>query len=163
MMKNKLLFFFILCCTQLSFAADFRIDAWQQTEAIWDFGIISLCDKGVPKSPIKYFASDSDFDPSVYQDIQKGDIVWIRCRFIPQFCKEVLPNVKHPFIVVISDGDESFPTDCPGSFDAETFINSEKVYHIFAQNNDYRGNSNKITHIPIGMDFHTIGYKSKEG
>ncbi len=162
MIKKFIVLMALLSTTTIN-AADFRVDKWQQTKFIWDFGLISLCDKGVPSSPIQYFKSEPVFNPSLYQNIQEGDIVWIKCLFIPRFYKEILPYVDHPFIVVISDGDESFPTDCPVDFDIEEFIQNENVFHIFTQNYDYHGPSEKVSHIPIGMDFHTIGYKSANG
>jgi len=142
---------------------DFRVDEWEQTKYIWDFGLISLCNKGVPPSPIAYFQKEPEFDLALYQGIQGGDIVWVRCLFIPRFFREVLPQAEGPFVVVISDGDESFPADCPTDFDIEEFIRHEKVGHIFTQNYDYHGASDKVSRIPIGMDFHTIGYKSSRG
>ncbi len=141
--------------------SDFRVDEWQQTEFIWNFALISLCDQGVPESPVQHFESDPDFDPSLYQNIQRGDIVWIKCRHIPRFYEEVLPYVKHPFIALVNDGDESFPDDIPEGFNAEDFIVNEMVFHIFAQN--AAGLSVKVSPIPIGIDFHTIGYKSVNG
>lgn len=45
----------------------------------------------------------------------------------------------------------------------ENFIDHPYIIHIFAQNNDYAGNSTKITHLPIGMDFHTVAYKGSSG
>lgn len=144
-------------------ASDFRVDEWQETKYIWNFGLVSLCNQGVPQSPIDYFQGKSAFDPSLYKNIQKGDVVWMRCLFIPRFFREVLPNAEGPFIILISDGDESFPADCPTDFDIEEFIQHDKVAHIFTQNYDYCGGSHKVSPVPIGMDFHTIGYKSPQG
>jgi hypothetical protein len=132
-------------------------DEWESTETIWNFGIITECTKGIGQSPFRYFSSEPYFERAAYQDIQSGDIVWLPCRFVSAFSSEVLPQVQHPFVLVISDGDESFPSEC--GIDIESFIDDEKIIHIFAQNCDYSGKSTKVSHLPIGLDFHTIAYK----
>lgn len=91
-------------------------------------------------------------------------MVWTRCKFLYQFTKEVLPYVSNPFVLVISDGDESFPTDIKEKdFSVEKLVDNPNIIHIFAQNCDYHGSSQKISPLPIGMDFHTIAYKSPHG
>jgi len=131
---------------------------WEKTDFIWNFGIICSCDINTITHPIKYFATEPCFNINNYKNIKNGDIVWVNPKFIQQFAELILPQVKNNFVLVISDGDESFPSDCfSNSFDIENFINNNKIIHIFAQNCDYK--SNKVSHIPIGLDFHTIAYK----
>lgn len=137
------------------------IDVWEHTHYVWDFGLISSTDKGLKKAPRQYFLIEHTFDASAYQNIQAGDVVWLRCRFLPQFCEKIVPSLSVPIVLMISDGDESFPSDC--GMDIEPLLNNTYIRHIFAQNYDYKGSSSKITHWPIGMDFHTIAYKGSRG
>lgn len=154
----------IIGVADLTAATYTRKNEWQTTKYIWNFGIISACDKGLSMQPIRYFETDPHFENSDYQNIESGDIVWLKGCFIPKFYREILPIVKYPFVLVISDGDESFPSDCGlDKWEMEDFINNDKIVHIFAQNYDYEGSSEKLSHLPIGMDFHTIGYKSEQG
>lgn len=153
----------VLLIYSISTIADFRQDCWQKTHYIWNFGIASGCNVGLIKSPIHYFSEEYNFDKNSYKSIKRGDIVWIRCRFAQLFYDTVLPYTQEPFVLVINDGDESFPSDCGAEFPVEDFINHKNIVHIFAQNCDYKGKSAKISHLPIGMDFHTIGYKSESG
>lgn len=134
---------------------------WQKTDFIWNFGIISQCQIGSPPHPINYFEKEPHFDPKTYSRIQKGDLVWVKCRFIPLFVKNVLPKVNHPFVLIIADGDESFPSNCKNLFNVEELLNHHKILHVFAQNCDYTGKSKKISHLPLGIDFHSIAYKNK--
>lgn len=134
-------------------------DRWERSDFIWVFDLVTACKKGVPKSPTQYFAKDPSFDKRAYRKIQAGDLVWVHPRFLGRFCREVLPSVKHPFALLISDGDESFPSECGDHFDLNPLLESDKVVHIFAQNCDYSGKSPKISPIPLGLDFHTIAYK----
>ncbi len=144
-------------------AYDAKREIWQSSHYIWNFGIISACDKGITRNPEAYFANSPSFDPNVYQDFHAADMVWMKALFVPQFCKQILPDLNTPIVLVIADGDESFPSDCGKNFDVEALLNHPLIIHVFAQNNDYAGSSRKISHIPIGIDFHTIAYKGKQG
>lgn len=132
--------------------------AWESSEFVWDLGLVLGCDKGLKQSPKEYFEKNV-FDARAYKGIAEGDVVWVKSPFIKQFSKEVLPTVKNPFILVISDGDESFPSNSRLGKHLDDFINHHLILHIFAQNCDYQGSSNKVSPLPIGVDFHTLAYK----
>jgi hypothetical protein len=160
----NLFLIFILGAADLSAGGDTRKNDWQHPKYIWNFGLISLCDKGVPAKPVEFFEGGEPFNKKDYQNIKSGDVVWVQPRFISRFHKEVLPEVKQPFVLLVSHGDESFPIDCGLSEEeTEAFIANDKIIHIYAQNLDYQGSSGKVTAIPIGMDLHTVGYKSASG
>lgn len=112
--------------------------------------------------PQEYFKNTASFDPTAYDNIQSGAVVWLKCSFVSQFCREVLGKVQNPFVLIITDGDESFPSNCEG-LDVEDLLRHDKVLHVFAQNCDYQGKSQKISPLPIGIDFHSIAYKGKGG
>lgn len=137
-------------------------DLWEQTHYVWDFGLISATDKGLNKDPRQYFIQEHTFEASAYQNLKTNDVVWLRCRFIPQFYEQILPALSEPIVLVISDGDESFPSDC-GMRNIESLLDNPYIKHVFAQNCDHKGPSSKVTHWPIGMDFHTIAYKGTRG
>jgi len=136
---------------------------WDTTHYIWDFGLISACDKGMDKKPQIYFSCEHEFDKHAYQACKAGDIVWVQCRFLSEFYQQVLPTLKHPIVLLVSDGDESFPSDCDKNFNIEDLLSHPLIIHVFAQNCDYAGSSKKVSHIPIGMDFHTVAYKGESG
>ena len=153
----------VLCLTQNLQA---RVNVWETTEYVWHFDLAQACDIGLNSSPVEFFEKEQDcyvFNPLPYKNIHRNDIVWVRCRFIPQFSKKILPHVQHPFTIVISAGDESFPSNIAERINIEEFIENDNIIHIFAQNCDYNGPSKKITRIPIGMDFHTIAYNGTNG
>ena len=161
--KARFFFFCLLASVTIMQAYNPKRETWQLSHYIWNFGIISTCDKGIMRNPEAYFATIPSFDKGAYQDLHAGDIVWMKALFVPQFCKQILPKLNVPIVLVIADGDESFPSDCGKNFDVEEFLNHPFIIHVFAQNNAYAGSSSKVSHIPIGMDFHTIAYKGKEG
>lgn len=138
-------------------------EGWESTQLIWNFGIISSCNRGAPKNLRLYFQEDLILNPEHYQNIKKGDIVWVPPLLIADFYEKVFPSIQAPFVLVVSDGDASFPSDCLKKEVFEEMLLQEKIIHIFAQNCDYKGLSEKISPIPIGIDFHTVGYKGTTG
>lgn len=146
-------------------AADERRDVWETTEYMWDFAFIQSCDKGMDATPLKYFETCTPpCNIQKYENINSGDIVWIQCRYLRIFYDEVLPTIKMPFVLVISDGDETFPLNSGlQNEEVEDLLSNECLIHVFAQNCDYRGFSDKVSPLPIAMDFHTVAYKGVEG
>lgn len=138
-------------------------EGWESTHFVWNFGLITTCDVGFPQNPRPYFANEPPLQPECYQNIESGDIVWVPSRFLSEFYQKVFPGIQVPFVLVISDGDASFPSDCLKADELEEMLSHENLIHIFAQNCDYRGTSKKISHIPIGIDFHTVAYKGTAG
>ncbi len=135
-------------------------EKWETTELLWNFNWIQESDKGLNLSPQDYFKKTSmPFNPDNYHNIEKGDLVWVQTCHIERFYHEVLPLVKNPFILLISEGDESFPSNCRNHFVFKSLIKNKNILHIFAQNCDYQGSSKKVSPIPIGIDFHTLAYK----
>ena len=132
-------------------------EQWESTQLIWNFGIVASCDVGSPENPENYFRDGPVFDPKKYDNIKSGDILWVQPQFVSEFYKRVLPHIQVPFILVVSDGDGSFPSDCLAlETEIEEFLANEYLIHIFAQNCDYQGSSQKVSPIPIGIDFHTV-------
>jgi len=158
-----LLYWLFLCATSTSFIHTYGHMQWESSHYIWNFCLIASSDKGITRNPEEYFLTEPTFNKNRYKNIKSGDIVWIQCRFIPEFCKDILPGLKHSIVLLISDGDDSFPSDCNNNFDINILLNHPCIVHIFAQNCDYIGLSKKVSQIPIGMDFHTIAYKGTNG
>lgn len=161
-MIRKFAFYALQLATLLSYAEEKFTGKWENTHFVWNFSIAMICDKGFPQDPIAYLSQEPIFNEKAYEGIAKGDLVWVQCQFVGLFAKTILPKIKDPFILVVSDGDESFPSEA-GLANVEEFLQNEKILHIFAQNCDYKGSSTKITHLPIGLDYHTVAYKNPSG
>ncbi len=166
-MKHELFFSFFICSLALGMPINVHSsqrEMWESSHHIWNFGIIAASDKGMLRNPEKYFAMQPPvFNKNNYHNLRAGDIVWMKAFFVPDFCREILPTLTVPIVIVVADGDESFPSECGNNFDVNELLNNPFIVHLFAQNNDYAGPSSKVTSIPIGMDFHTIAYKGKQG
>jgi hypothetical protein len=139
---------------------------WESSELIWNGAIISLCDRGVDLDPGQFYKhEDSHYlERESYEDIQKGEVVWVSPKKVFQFFKEVFPKVRESFILLVSGGDESFPSQTGLSLEElNRILEDKRLIHIFAQNCDYEKAHKKLTPIPIGLDYHTIAYKGSKG
>lgn len=91
----------------------------------------------------------------LYQEIKRGDVVWIRTSWLDDFVKEILPEIHEPFVLVTGDSDESIPYHREQSTDI--LLNHPLVQKWFTQNLDVEGKKHpKLEYLPIGMDFHTL-------
>jgi len=138
---------------------DYVQKGWGKTEHVWNLGLASNCDLPPNPDPYKFFREYPSFHSvSSLENLKEGDSIWIRCVFFSEFCQNLF-HIKVPIVLVICDEDESFPSSCKKA-DLETALSNENIIHIFAQNCDYKGLSTKISHLPIGIDFHSIAYKN---
>lgn len=92
------------------------------------------------------------------QNIHDGDIVWVHADKLPQFFEEVLPRLEVACIVVAGGSDATFPSELPFKQPIDDYLLSDKIIHLFVQNCGYSGNTDKVSPIPIGLDFHTEAY-----
>lgn len=140
--------------------------AWEIPQYIWNGGVMARCDKGVDSNPIKFYARENatELNGKYYKNVKKGSILWVKCCLLRPFYFLILPEIKNSFVLVLSGGDESFPSQS-GLTQSEfkSMLEDDRLIHIFAQNCDYGRIHPKITHLPIGIDFHTIAYKSGRG
>jgi hypothetical protein len=68
-------------------------------DPVWNFRIISNCDKGLNLEPLQYFAGEPQFDSSAYAQIENGDVVWVKTKFIARFYRELFPNIA-PYLAL---------------------------------------------------------------
>lgn len=153
---------FLCSLIALSFCLNAE-NGWEKTELIWNFGLTSSCDVGCPENPKVYFRNEAYFNPHLYNNIRSGDIVWVQSQFVSDFCNIVLPTIQTPFVLIVSENDNSFPSECLSQQQVDELLNNDHLIHLFAQNCDYKGPSPKVSHIPIGIDFHTVAYKNDLG
>ena len=79
-------------------------------------------------------------------------IVYIRIVDIIQFFENYIDNFYQPIIVVTGDMDTLVPIDIPN---IESYINHPKLIVWYAQNLIIK-EQEKLKHIPIGLDYHTL-------
>jgi hypothetical protein len=135
--------------------------AWEKTDYVWNFGLRYDCDVGVNTEPEEYFSTlEFPYKRENYLSIKENDLVWIRPSFLKHFYEDFIEGLDKKIVLVICDGDESFPKDCGLTpTELENLLSSPFIQHVFTQNYDYRGPSKKVSPIPIGIDFHSIAFK----
>lgn len=131
-----------------------------ETHFLWNLGSASLCD-------VTYFREGIPLGhetvcltyplPSKYiRFLKGGEIVWVQANQLPYFVRRCLPKIKSPIILMISDGDPSFPSSYRAYFDVDRLIKDPRILRIYTQNFDGTISSEKVHPFPIGIDFHTI-------
>jgi hypothetical protein len=138
---------------------------------VWNKGIAALCDRRIPDefpdgatySHVPSLAGmlfssklpdNLICDPERYADVSEGELVWVRLSWLKAFVRQVLPLIQNKFVLVTGDSDSCVPSEV-GAF-AEAIIDSPKVVHWYAQNYDGSVPRNKISPLPIGIDFHML-------
>jgi hypothetical protein len=121
-------------------------------------GILKSCDiKSLfPLSSVK------DLQNYNFNKLKDKCTLYVCSSAIYFFMKNYIDKINCKFILVSGDDDACCPRDMFTSREEFLkFIENEKIIHWFAQNNVKE--HNKITKIPIGLDYHTISssnYKS---
>ena len=126
-----------------------HFSTWPITEYTWVYSLASIADTGLSEPDI--FKTNSV--DTQYHNIHKisHGIIWTRPDGVDHIVS-LLPQIEH-VIIIISDSDTSISE----IQQINVLLNSQKVYHIFAQNCDI--SHDKITKIPIGIDYHTLAYR----
>ena len=77
-------------------------------------------------------------------EIRKGDIVFVESPLVIEFYEKIVKNLKHPIILIITNGDENFDESYSFIFD------HPMIYYAFVQNIIF--NHKKVQAIPIGLE-----------
>lgn len=119
-------------------------------------GLLKSCNyfSLTPVSSIKQIYNYPDFNN--LKNINNPSI-YICNSAIPNFINNILPNLNFSFILVSGDSDDIMPQELLNNTDYNKLINDNRLTHWFCQNMTME--NNKITKIPIGLDYHTLTQK----
>ena len=84
----------------------------------------------------------------------KNPSIYICSSAIYHFITAMLPLIDFSFILVSGDCDETIPEEILNNNTLLKLLNDNKLIHWFCQNMTFE--HNKITIIPIGLDYHTL-------
>ena len=84
----------------------------------------------------------------------KNPSIYICNSAIVHFINVMLPLIDFSFILVSGDCDETIPNEILNNNNFINLINDKRIIHWFCQNMTL--DHNKITKIPIGLDYHTL-------
>lgn len=115
-------------------------------------GILNSCDiKSLnPRSSISLLNQYTN-NINMFVD---GTTIYICTRALRNFIQTLLNQINFKFILVTGDCDENCYTDVLNESDFNIFINNPKLIHWFSQN--CISKHDKLTKIPVGLDYHTI-------
>jgi hypothetical protein len=92
---------------------------------------------------------------NILSNIQDYDTLYIPQSNINIFAKNMLPRLNKKVILITGDDDDSIPNSFKEA--TEIILRSPYIVHWFVQN--CLMIHSKLTHMPIGMDYHTIANK----
>ncbi len=142
---------------------------------VWNKGIAALCDRRFPDefpdgknyltNPARAGALWSSrlpdnliSNPSAYSGIRDGEIVWVRLSWLRSFIRQILPLVKAKFVLVTGDSDSCVPAELGP--EAREILECSRVLHWYTQNYDGSVPSDRVSGIPIGIDFHMLSERA---
>lgn len=86
----------------------------------------------------------------------KTPLIYICSSAIPHFINTLFPLINFKFILLSGDCDEDIPKDIfKSNEEFNKFIDNDNIIHWFCQN-WIGGEHNKVSIMPIGMDYHTM-------
>lgn len=126
-------------------------------------GIMKSCDyySLTPISSIKQLYNYPDFYNFINNCKNNSVIpkIYICSSALIQFSKIMLPQINFKFILLSGDCDEDIPNEIfRTEKEFNLFVNNNNLVHWYCQN--WVGNHEKVTLIPIGMDYHTMQSKT---
>ena len=116
-------------------------------------GILKSCDyySLTPYSSIKQLLN---YLPIENIKTIKNPTIYVCSSAILHFINTMLPLIDFSFILVSGDCDETIPNEILTSDDFNKLLNEQRLIHWFCQNMTI--DHNKITRMPIGLDYHTL-------
>jgi hypothetical protein len=160
--KNKInnyyLKFHLYNCNLFSY--NYKEKYNNELDFIWSKGIFNRTNymlKSTMASPDKNIINNLINDDDNY--------IWIRNNLKKyevrdlEYLSRNLKKLKKEKILVISDGDDSFPSSYNRNI-IDKLLNCSKIKYIYAQNYDKSIIHYKIRHYPIGLDLHSSKFLS---
>jgi len=116
-------------------------------------GLLKSCDyySLTPYSSIKQL---HNYLPLEKAKAIKNPSIYICSSAILHFINSMMPLIDFSFILVSGDCDETVPQEVLTHNDFNKLLNDPRLIHWFCQNMTI--DHNKITRMPIGLDYHTL-------
>ena len=125
---------------------------------------IYMSSRGLLKSSTCYsihpISSSTIINYSTYtfSTLKEGDSIYICGSALQYFISHIFNKLNKKFVLITGDCDLVIPNDVFSSHATfKDFIDNEKIIHWFSQNLVFHDH-NKLTSIPIGLDYHTLNY-----
>ena len=84
-----------------------------------------------------------------------GMSIYVCSDALSRFVLNVLPHIKHTFVLVTGDSDMCVPMEALGPSETKALVNNPHLLKWFTQNMQVLYHE-KMVQLPIGLDYHTI-------
>jgi len=85
---------------------------------------------------------------------REGMSIYVCSHALKSFVINILPKIKHSFVLVSGDSDMCVPKEALSPSETEGLLHHPYLLKWFAQNTPI--NSHKLVQLPIGLDYHTL-------
>jgi hypothetical protein len=99
-------------------------------------------------------SSRHDLELDEFKKTQRGSVIYVCNSAIRTFVMETLPFITDRFVLVSGDSDNDMPYGSLSTDEFAAFIADKRLQHWFCQN--LLITHPKMTHLPIGLDYHTL-------
>ena len=99
-------------------------------------------------------SSRRDLEIEEFKKTERGSVLYVCNSAIRTFVLETLPFITDRFVLVSGDSDDAMPCGPLSTDEFTAFIADKRLQHWFCQN--LLISHPKMTHLPIGLDYHTI-------
>jgi len=99
-------------------------------------------------------SSSTVLDVEEFKKTSSGSVLYVCNSALRTFIIDVLPFITDRFVLVSGDSDVAMPFDVVSKDEFIGFISDKRLQHWFCQN--LLITHSKMTHLPIGLDYHTI-------
>jgi hypothetical protein len=83
-----------------------------------------------------------------------GMSIYVCSDALKSFVANILPKIKHPFVLVSGDSDMCVPYEALSLSETQVLLHHPYLLKWFAQNTPI--NAHKLVQLPIGLDYHTL-------
>lgn len=87
--------------------------------------------------------------------MRNGMSMYVCSDLLKWFVLNVLPRIKHTFVLVTGDSDMSIPMEALNPSETKALVHNPYLFKWFAQNIQFCCHE-KMVQLPIGLDYHTI-------
>ena len=115
---------------------------------VGSFGLVKTCNHRYPIIIPDWHESNASW----YQSVESGSILHVCPQALPTFVSHVLPSIKNPFKLLTNNSDKTLPDDYQD--ECTILLNHPLLIHWYSQN--WISNEQKVTRIPIGLDYHSL-------
>ena len=100
------------------------------------------------------------FNSEKYKNIKNNDIICIKTYYLKDFINKIFRHLKVKIILITTDADETIPGDVwihtkKPKISFKNFLKDSRLIHWFSTNLQSNIKDNKISGIPLGLDYHT--------